>query len=85
MFDLKNYVWKKILNVYLILIYKRDVNIYILMFFLGVYVVWVGIYDILILSFFLWCNIKIVCYMYIGVINWDFYILKKYDIVRFFF
>lgn len=56
------------LNIYLILIYKRDVNIYILMFFLVVYVVWVGIYDILILSFFLWCNIKIVCYMYIGVI-----------------
>lgn len=68
------------LNIYLILIYKRDVNIYILMFFLVVYVVWVGIYDILILSFFLWCNIKIVCYMYIGVINWDFYILKKYDV-----
>lgn len=30
------------LNIYLILIYKRDVNIYILMFFLVVYVVWVG-------------------------------------------
>lgn len=68
------------LNIYLILIYKRDVNIYILMFFLVVFVVWVGIYDILILSFFLRCNIKIVCYMYIGVINWDFYILKKYDV-----
>lgn len=73
-------MFKENLNIYLILIYKRDVNIYILMFFLGVYVVWVGIYDILILSFFLWCNIKIVCYMYIGVINWDFYILKKYDV-----